>query len=75
MDPNEALIAIRKLAVEHEQAVEKAERAAEGDSNDAEIEALYLVQAVGERLVETFRGLDTWLCASGFLPTPWERKS
>jgi hypothetical protein len=71
MDPNEALHQLQLLSAQHDRAVTKAEAAARGDSNDVEIEALYEVQAVGERLVEQFRALDEWMSRGGFRPQEW----
>ena len=59
MDPNAALASLRE-------ALADAREAAEGDSNDAEIEAW---QEVGERI----DALDQWLSNGGFLPSAWAR--
>jgi hypothetical protein len=58
MDPNKTLASLRA-------ALEDARAAAEGDSNDAEIEAW---QEVGEYV----EALDEWLTKGGFLPDDWE---
>jgi hypothetical protein len=57
MDPNAALAALRA-------ALTKARAAAEGDSNDAEIEAW---QEVGDYIEE----MDQWLTRGGFAPNEW----
>jgi hypothetical protein len=57
MDPNAALEAMR-------QAIKALRAAAEGDSNDAEIQA-------GHDVADYAEGLDEWLCKGGFLPDPW----
>lgn len=57
MDPDAALLALRT-------AITEAQDAADGDSNDEEIEAW---QTVGE----LFDALDEWLRAGGFLPKEW----
>jgi hypothetical protein len=57
MDPNQALTDAREAA-------KVADEAAEGDSNDAEIDAL-------RDALESYRALDEWLTRGGFLPTDW----
>lgn len=57
MDPDEALQQLRE-------ALSVAREAAEGDSNDAEIEAW---QEVGDCV----EALDDWLSKGGFLPGGW----
>jgi hypothetical protein len=57
MDPNEALRRLRA-------AIARARQLADGDSNDAEIEAW---QEVGEYV----QALDDWLSKGGFLPNAW----
>lgn len=59
MDPNETLRELRE-------SVRRAQRAADGDSNDAEIEAW---QEAGEKIL----ALDEWLSRGGFLPDDWAR--
>jgi hypothetical protein len=61
MDPNTALDNIRAAII-------VAQAAADGDSNDAEIEAW---QEVGE----AFQALDEWISKGGFLPDEWKAAS
>jgi hypothetical protein len=58
MDPNTALANLRS-------ALDRAERAANEESNDAEIEAWQEVR-------ELTRSLDDWLSGGGFLPSAWD---
>lgn len=59
MDPDLALQILRE-------ALNVAREAAEGDSNDVEVEAW---QAVGD----AFENLDNWLSKGGALPESWWR--
>jgi len=60
MDPNAALARLRELADTHEKWEE------EGYPLD-----LAEVITLSEEVIETFRSLDGWLCAGGFLPHTW----
>ena len=57
MDPDVALFAARA-------ALKVADDAAEGDSNDAEIDAL-------REAVDAYRALDCWISTGGFPPESW----
>lgn len=57
MDPDAALQLVRDGIVE-------LRAAAEGDSNDAEIEAAH-------ELADAVQALDEWLSKGGFLPADW----
>lgn len=58
MDPNKALEDLRS-------AIATLRKAAEGDSNDAEIEA-------GHAVADAVEALDQWLSRGGFVPDAWE---
>jgi hypothetical protein len=71
MDPNEALTQLRTLASKVSHEVETLRRMADGDSNDAEIEAGQDVADMAMHLASQFWALDTWLSKGGFLPDEW----
>ena len=60
MDPNATLAEIRRLRL-------ALTEAADGDSNDDEIE-------LGQELADAFELLDGWLSNGGFLPRAWQPK-
>lgn len=71
MDPNKALADIRTELDGYADAAAKARQAAEGDSNDDEIERLQTALAYADDLHDRMQNLDEWLTRGGFLPTPW----
>lgn len=73
MDPNEALKRLRQAIKVFRAADANAEAAAEGDSNDAEIEALQRSAGAGAAVVELAEALDDWITQGGFLPDDWRR--
>jgi hypothetical protein len=78
MDPDAALADIRKMTTTA-LAVEPDDTTADGDSNDAEIDALRAqrddaIEALTD-LAESVAALDTWLGAGGFNPSPWSRRA
>jgi hypothetical protein len=58
MDPEQTLADLRA-------AISRLRAAADGDSNDDEIQA-------GHDVAEAASALDDWLSAGGFLPSDWQ---